>query len=353
MGGSIPPFVGPAGPVLRAAQVLSSRPNTGGLVVLELEVLDGPLRETKAAGVFYSHLGAAPRVGQRVVANTVGLEMGLGTGGVAVVLPASGGEAPDNRDHFVKLPYSPLQFPTPPLEQAEDLSGTPAVVLPLHSHLAPACCAVADLRPGSRVSFLWQEGGALAVPLSEVVRDLKEKALLHTVVSAGACFGGDVEAPNAYAGLLAAAAVSDVVLAGIGPGVVGTGAPYAHGGMSAATVLNAAAALAGDAVLAPRISGADPRDRHRGISHHTRAVLRAALGGCRVALPASARTAPISDLPARHTYLPVSYGASGLEARFGVTFESMGRSYKDDAVFFDAAAAAVSLALKEPAGDAE
>jgi hypothetical protein len=184
-----------------------------------------------------------------------------------------------------------------------------------------------------------------------MVRTLREKELLHVVVSSGACFGGDVEAPNVYAGLLAAAALSDVVLAGIGPGVVGTGSPYAHGGMSAAVTLNAAAALGGEAVLAPRVSGADPRRRHRGISHHTRSVLRAALGGCRVVLPDSAWNVPTSDLPDRHSYVPVSYGASGLEARFGVTFESMGRAYKDDSVFFDAAAAAVSLALERPAGD--
>jgi hypothetical protein len=107
------------------------------------------------------------------VANTVGLEMGLGTGGVAVILPSAGADSvPVNANHFVKLPYTPLQFPAPPPPQAEELSGVPVAVLPLHSHLAPACCAAASLRPGCRVAFVWQEGGALPVSLSNTVRQL-------------------------------------------------------------------------------------------------------------------------------------------------------------------------------------
>src|SRR3712207_7868859 len=84
--------------------------------------------------------------------------MGLGTGGVAVLVPAEAATSvPANDNHFVKLPYTPLQFPAPPPPQAEDLSGVPVVVLPLHSHLAPACCAAASLRLGCRVAFVWQE----------------------------------------------------------------------------------------------------------------------------------------------------------------------------------------------------
>lgn len=54
---------------------------------------------------------------------------------------------------------------------------------------------------------------------------------------------------------------------------------------------------------------------------------------------------PKTALTGRHDCVETAYTAAGLEERFGVTFESMGRSYKDDAGFFDAATAAVSLAL--------
>jgi hypothetical protein len=65
-----------------------------------------------------------------------------------------------------------------------------------------------------------------------------------------------------------------------------------------------------------------------------------------VAVPESADVF-IKKLPGRHSYLRVSYGAGGLEDRFGLTFQSMGRSYAEDPFFFDAAAAAVALALGE------
>jgi hypothetical protein len=324
--------------------------DAGGVRRLVLEVLEGPLRREEVDGLFYRGMGEPPEVGDTVVANTVGLEMGLGTGGVAPILPAvSHSAAPENEDHFVKLPYTPLQFPAPPAAQVENLQGVPVLVLPLHSHLGPACCAAADLWPGGRISFVWQEGGALPVAFSDAVRELKDKDLLHAVVSSGNCFGGDVEAPNVYSGLLAAAAISDVVLVGIGPGIVGTGTPYGHGGMSAATALNAAHALGALPALAPRISAADPRERHRGVSHHTRTVLESALAGCRVVIPESAGIST-DGLPERHSYIPVAYGAGGLEDRFGVTFQSMGRTYGEDPIFFDAAAAAVSLALGEREG---
>jgi hypothetical protein len=331
-------------PVLRRARVLAVSAE-----LAEIELLEGPLAGQTVPGVFYRHLGTPPAAGEEVAANTLGLEMDLGTGGVAVILPPHGGStrAPINENHFVKLPYTPLQFPAPQPPRAENLSAMPVAVLPLHSHLAPACCAAGALRPGCRVAFLWQEGGALPVALSRVVRDLKDKLLLHAVVSAGSCFGGDLEAPNVYAGLLAAAAGEpDLVLAGIGPGVVGTATTFGHGGMSAAIALNAASSLGAEPVLAPRLSGVDPRERHRGLSHHTRSALRAALSGCRVALPARCEVTA-EGLPDRHAYELVEVSAAGLEGRFGVTFESMGRRYEEDPVFFDAAVAAVALALGE------
>jgi Protein of unknown function (DUF3866) len=330
-------------PVLRRARVLAVSAGRA-----EVELLEGPLAGETVPGIFYRELGDPPKAGEEVRANTVGLEMSLGTGGVAVVLPnAAGTGTPANDNHFVKLLYTPLQFPASAAPQAEDLAGVPVVVLPLHSHLAPACCAAASLEPGCRVAFVWQEGGALPVAFSNTVRELEGADLLHSVVSAGSCFGGDVEAPNVYAGLLAAAGEprADLVLAGIGPGVVGTANAYGHGGMAAAVALNAAAALGAEPVLAPRLSAADPRERHRGVSHHTRSVLRATLSGCRVAFPAGCDI-PTEGLPDRHAYEHVEAGAAGLEGRFGVTFESMARRYDEDPVFFDAAVAAVALALR-------
>jgi hypothetical protein len=59
----------------------------------------------------------------------------------------------------------------------------------------------------------------------------------------------------------------------------------AVGAVAAATAANAASALDGDPIVAVRYSGRDPRDRHRGVSHHTRVVVDLSLGEPAVAWP--------------------------------------------------------------------
>lgn len=325
---------------------------------LRVRLLGGPNAGEVYVAVCPPEFGSEPEVGREVAVNTVGVEMELGTGGAVFILPEPGdSECPENDDHFVKLPYTPIQFParmpktpnpkTPNPETPNPetpLSGIPVVVLPLHSHLAVACCAAARSRPGCRVAFVWQEGGALPVELSESVRRLRGRGLLDSVVSSGACFGGDLEAPNIYAAMEIAASMAEIVMVGIGPGVVGTNTRYGNGGMSVAVALNAAVALGGEPVLAPRLSAADARERHRGVSHHTRTALSATLSGCRVAFPESGRRLAGSD-SGRHEYVFAAGSAGGLEEEFGVIFRSMGRGYEQDGVFFDAAAAAVEVAL--------
>ena len=66
---------------------------------------------------------------------------------------------------------------------------------------------------------------------------------------------------------------ADLVVVAMGPGVVGTGAALGTTAVEAAPVLDAVAALGGDAVLCVRASQADERPRHRGVSHHVHTVL--------------------------------------------------------------------------------
>ena len=65
----------------------------------------------------------------------------------------------------------------------------------------------------------------------------------------------------------------EAVIASVGPGLVGTGSPWGHGALALADVANVARALGGEPVLAVRVSERDERERHRGVSHHARAVL--------------------------------------------------------------------------------
>ena len=74
-----------------------------------------------------------------------------------------------------------------------------------------------------------------------------------------------------HSGLLAARHVLDADVAVViqGPGNVGTGTPWGYTGVAAGEALNAVGTLGGRGIAALRVSDADPRPRHRGISHHS------------------------------------------------------------------------------------
>ena len=94
-----------------------------------------------------------------------------------------------------------------------------------------------------------------------------------------ACLDGDVQCVTAAARALEAVGRgAEVVVCGIGPGIVGTASRWGHGGLAVADAANAAAALGALPVVAPRVSFADERPRHRGVSHHTRSALELCLG---------------------------------------------------------------------------
>ena len=143
------------------------------------------------------------------------------------------------------------------------LGGMPVVCCSLHSQVAPVCAALAGLR----VVYVQLEGGALPVALSDTVRELRACGLVEAVATVGACFGGDIECVSVWSALAwAKASGAEAAVCAIGPGIVGTGTRLGHGGTAAATAANAALALGGRPVLAARVSEADPRERHRGVS---------------------------------------------------------------------------------------
>src|SRR5439155_8242126 len=185
---------------------------------------------------------------------------------------------PEPDAHVMTLPYTPLQRAVRHVEEdgelADDLDGMPVVCCSVHSQVVPVCAALT----GVRVAYVQLAGGALPVALSDAVRALRARGLVELVVAAGSCVEADAQAVNVYSALAwCKARGAEVVVCSIGPGIVGTGTAIGHGGVAAAQAVNAAAALGGRPVVAPRVSGADERPRHRGHSHHTEAVLRLCL----------------------------------------------------------------------------
>ncbi|MBA2356919.1 MAG: DUF3866 family protein, partial [Actinobacteria bacterium] len=171
-------------------------------------------------------------------------------------------------------------------------------------------------------------GGALPVSLSDTVCLLKEHGLVGVAIAVAPCLDGDVECVTAAAALAwAAQAGYEAIVCAVGPGIVGTGSFLGHGALAAADAANVASALGGRPVLAERRSEADERERHRGTSHHTRAILALCLGEVRVA-----------EADAEES--------GWREACAGLPLDQMGRGPEEDPAFFAAAFAAGRLARR-------
>jgi uncharacterized protein DUF3866 len=295
--------------------------------------------------VAYPSLTGPVALGDDVVVNVQARELGLGSGGFDVLhanLTRGLGLAPAPDAHVIKLPYTPVQLAVRHLEEdeplAETLGGMPVVCCSIHSQLAPVCAA---LGPDLRTAYIQLPGGALPVSLSDAVRTLKERRLLDVSVAVGACVDGDRQAVTAASALAwAAAAGFDAAVCGIGPGIVGTGTGLGHGGLAAADAAHTAVALEGVAIIAVRISEADPRPRHRGPSHHAQAIVDLLPEGAVVAWPQGIEAPEWLDESEE-------VDVEGWEdACAGLPLSHMGRGLADDPWFFASAFAAGRLARR-------
>jgi hypothetical protein len=341
----------------RNAVVAHVRREWPGAVELEVTTGDGPLR-----ALAYPALTGRPQPGDRVLLNATAVELGLGTGGYALVI-AVPDRLPDNPPgpgHLVKARYTPLQACVAGadeqgsphhevLRDADDLGGMPVIVADLHSAL-PAI--LAGLREaGPRVAaYVMLDGGALPAWFSRSAAALRTAGWLAGTVSTGQSFGGDLETVTVHTGLLAARHVlgAEVAVVTQGPGNLGTGTRWGFSGVACGEAVNAAAALGGRPVASLRVSEADARERHRGVSHHSlTAYGRVALARADVAVPVldgefGALVAGQAQLLAeRHHLIGVPTG--GLLAALAacpVPLSTMGRGLDEDRAYFLAAAAA-------------
>jgi hypothetical protein len=235
------------------------------------------------------------------------------------------------------------------IADAEDLAGMPVVVADLHSALPAALIGVLATDPDLRVAYVMTDGGALVAGFSRTLSSLAPS--LAGVVTVGQAFGGDLEAVTLHTGLLAAKHVlgADVAIVSQGPGNLGTGTPWGFSGVAAGEACNAATVLGGEPVGALRISDADPRPRHRGVSHHSLTAFgRVALGGVTLVAPrglgselGSQVEEDLAGQPERNRV--VWMDVDGLEEALGlspVPLSTMGRGYPEERAYFLAAAAA-------------
>ena len=281
--------------------------------------------------------------GDRVVLNTTAVELGLGTGGWHVVhwnLARDTWSQP-GPGHIMKLRYTSLQLDTGAAEEHHPdlpatVPGLPVVACSLHSQVGVVAAVAHHLQPGARIAYVMTDGAALPMALSDLVEALRAAGALAATVTAGHAFGGDLEAvavPSALA-LAAHLLAADLVVVGMGPGVVGTASALGTTAVEVAAVVDVAARMGARVGLCCRASDGDERSRHRGVSHHVRTILD--LAALRPELPLPPAVA--SQIEGATIVEPPDVAA--ILAELGVRVTTMGRGPADDPLFFAVAAAA-------------
>lgn len=349
--------------VWREGTVLGVRKEWPGAAELDVDV-PGAARVRALA---YVDLVGRPEPGEAVLLNVAALARGLGTGGFALVVAIPGrlpADPPAGPGHMVKARYTPLQTMVLGVDEqesehhdvladADDLGGMPVVAADLHSALPAVIAGLRAERPDAVVAYVLTDGGALPAEFSRTVAGLRAAGWLTSCISTGQAFGGDLEAVSVHSALLAARHVvgADVAVVAQGPGNLGTGTRWGFSGVAAGEAVNAAGVLGGRPVASLRVSSADPRPRHHGVSHHSlTAYGRVALVRADVPVPllegslgqvvrsqAAALGAPVG----RHRVVEVVVDGL-LDALRGcpVGLSTMGRGLDDDPAAFLAAAVA-------------
>lgn len=348
----------------RHARVESTESWGPGAQLLEIVFEDG----SGGKGLSFESLIGDVNPGDEVIANTTAVELGLGTGGYHFVLwNLARRELDTGADgHIMKLRYTPLQMNVGAVEEklpdldvralGSALEGMPVVAGSLHSQLLPVAVAFKHVRPAGRLVYIMTDGGSLPAAFSHAARFVRERRMVESVITCGHTFGGDLEAVGIYGALIGARMVceADAVVVLMGPGIVGTGSAFGFSGMEQAAVINAAGSLGGASIAIPRISFADSRERHHGLSHHTVSALK--IGACaRTLVPIPIMQPDRRDVIFRqldeagileiHEVREVDAGmVPGLLDECGMEASVMGRSLAEEPEYFMAAGAAGLLA---------
>lgn len=351
-------------PSYRTGEVVKLLEARRGLQRVEVDLGNGPER-----AYALSQLTGPVGLGDRVVVNTTAVELGLGTGGWHVVHwnleRDEWSEA--GPGHIIKGRYTSLQTDVGSTEEhlealaeIDSIDGMPVVAAALHSQLPAVAAAFKERAPDAKLAYVMTDGAGLPLALSDLVATLCDLDLIDATITCGHAFGGDYEAVSVFSALAVARHVAhaDATIVVMGPGIVGTNTRLGFSGMEVGPILDAAHGLGGVAIACLRVSFADGRDRHLGLSHHSATALRiAARERALVAVPrlgdgeldARLRADLVAaGIDRRHDLIDVDApDALELFSRHGLDIVSMGRPAAADPALFQAAAAAGTLAAEQ------
>ena len=313
----------------------------------------------------YPKMTGEVKVGDKVLLNTTAVELSLGTGGYHYVISNLDNMEADleGQGHIMKLRYTPMQVRVDSVEdheskyhdvfeEFETLNGMPVVVGTLHSMLTPFAATYKRLNPNKKLVYIMTDGAALPIYFSMNAATLKDKGLIDSTITFGNAFGGDYECINIYTALITAKEIAkaDAVFISMGPGIAGTGTKYGFTGIEQGPILDAISKLGGRPIAIPRISFADMRDRHNGISHHSITIFGEIVNvGVEIPITiySEEKDSVIknqikeNNLDKKHKigYIENNRTKDDIDS-YGLKVKSMGRNYEQDSEFFDSASSA-------------
>ncbi len=303
-----------------------------------------------------TELTGSVSLGDAILMNVTAVELGLGTGGWHFVSAnqTCQGFSAAGHGHIMKLRYTPMQVDTgAAIEEfpnlSDDLEGVPVVVCTVHSQVPLVVLGALSLRPDAAICYVMTDGASLPIAMSGLVETMQSRGWLRAgTITAGHAFGGDREAVGIPDALVLARHVAhaDLIVVGMGPGVVGTGHRLGNTALEAAPILDTTVALDGRASLCVRASSGDRRPRHFGLSHHSATVMD--LVRSRIHVPVVPRlVTEVEPWRTRHDVAVIDdVDAKALLCDAEITVTTMGRGPDQDGLFFDAAAAAGMAAAR-------
>lgn len=220
-------------------------------------------------------------IGDEVLFNKTAVELNLGTGGYDFIIANVTNppiERKKTQEHIMKNRYTPLQLSIHAGEEEHfeedeewmNLGDLPVLIISLHSMLPILCLTIHHAYPDCNIVYIMTDATSLPIWLSDHVEILQEQKMLQGTITIGQSFGGDIEAINKFSGLQLAKKIyqPNYVIIGPGPGSVGTGNKWGTSAIEIGEIVNAVYLLGGKPIIVPRISFAEQRSRHFGLSHH-------------------------------------------------------------------------------------
>lgn len=328
--------------------------------------------DTSNPAMLYKQLTAPVTKGTRIKLNTTATGLKLGTGGYDIVKDVMASKRyPNHLGHIMKLRYTPGQHSVQTIEefsspyheffqQEFSLKKKPILLAELHSMVPLIYYFAQEFKANSSCCVIFEDSASLMLNMSKHLRQLKKESWF-TSITCGQCVGGDFEAINLVTALQFATDYlsADLIVISVGPGVVGTGTRFGFSAIEIANWANTVGALNGVPVWIPRLSFKDKRERHNGLSHHTLTPLASlALSPVTLVFPfldtaekeqIQTQLLPLSLTNSQHQFLFSDLEGNEIRLQRALarmdSLTTMGRTFEEDSVFFNAVAASTSYVL--------